>query len=122
MRLRPGYPRAEGRRLSLAGHCPPCAEGRQGGAYTKARREGGVRPHFIRGLGFPLHPFVRGLVFYCGLDFHNLPPNSFMHISAYSSPFVRPSCGFNRTSAYGSRLSTSSRSQLAANTPTMAEP
>ena len=23
--------------------------------------------HFIRGLGFPLHPFVRGLMFYYGL-------------------------------------------------------
>ena len=21
-------------------------------------------PHFLRGLGFPLHPFVRGLMFY----------------------------------------------------------
>ena len=26
-------------------------------------------PHFLRGLGFPLHPFVRGLMFYYGLDF-----------------------------------------------------
>ena len=24
-------------------------------------------PHFLRGLGFPLHPFVRGLMFYYGL-------------------------------------------------------
>ena len=36
-------------------------------------------PHFIRGLGFPLHPFVRGLMFYYGLDFHDLAPNSFLH-------------------------------------------
>ena len=40
-------------------------------------------PHFIRGLGFPLHPFVRGLMFYYGLDFHNLAPNSFLNISAF---------------------------------------
>jgi hypothetical protein len=40
-------------------------------------------PHFIRGLSFPLHPFVRGLMFFYGLDFHDLPPNSFMHISAF---------------------------------------
>ena len=40
-------------------------------------------PHFLRGLGFPLHPFVRGLMFYCGLDFHDLAPNSFLHISAF---------------------------------------
>ena len=30
--------------------------------------------HFVRGLGFPLHPFVRGLMFYYGLDFHDLAP------------------------------------------------
>lgn len=40
-------------------------------------------PHFIRGLGFPLHPFVRGLMFFYGLDFHDLAPNSFLHISAF---------------------------------------
>ena len=26
-------------------------------------------PHFVRRLGFPLHPFVHGLIFYYGLDF-----------------------------------------------------
>ena len=30
--------------------------------------------HFVRGLGFPLHPFVRGLMFYYGLDFHEFCP------------------------------------------------
>ena len=40
-------------------------------------------PHFIRGLGFPLHPFVRRLMFYYGLDFHDLAPNSFLNISAF---------------------------------------
>ena len=40
-------------------------------------------PHFVRGLGFPLHPFVRGLMFYYGLDFHDLAPNSFLNISAF---------------------------------------
>ena len=40
-------------------------------------------PHFVRGLGFPLHPFVRGLMFYYGLDFHDLAPNSILHISAF---------------------------------------
>ena len=39
--------------------------------------------HFVRGLGFPLHPFVRGLMFYYGLDFHDLAPNSFFNISAF---------------------------------------
>ena len=41
-------------------------------------------PHFICGLGFPLHPFIRGLMFYYGLDFHDLAPNSFLHISAFT--------------------------------------
>ena len=40
-------------------------------------------PHFLRGLGFSLHPFVRGLMYYYGLDFHDLAPNSFLHISAH---------------------------------------
>ena len=40
-------------------------------------------PHFIRGLGFPLHPFVRGLMFYYELDFHDLAPNFILNISAF---------------------------------------
>ena len=39
--------------------------------------------HFVRGLGFPLHPFVRGLMFYHGLDFHDLAPNFILTISAF---------------------------------------
>ena len=40
-------------------------------------------PHFLRGLGFPLHPFFRGLMFYHGLDFHDLAPNFILNISAF---------------------------------------
>ena len=40
-------------------------------------------PHFLRGLGFPLHPFLRGLLFYYGLDFHDLAPNSIFHITTF---------------------------------------
>ena len=40
-------------------------------------------PHFLRGLGFPLHPFVRGLMYYYGLDFHDLAPNFIINISAF---------------------------------------
>ena len=40
-------------------------------------------PHFVRGSGFPLHPFIHGLMFYYGLDFHDLAPNSFLNISAF---------------------------------------
>ena len=32
-------------------------------------------PHFLRRLGFPLRPFVRILIFYYGLDFHDLALN-----------------------------------------------
>ena len=37
--------------------------------------------HFVRGLGFPLHP--RGLMFYYGLGFHDLAPNFVLNISAF---------------------------------------
>ena len=40
-------------------------------------------PHFLRGLGFPLHPFVWGLMFYYGLDFHDLALNFILNISAF---------------------------------------
>ena len=39
--------------------------------------------HFLRGLGFPLHPFVRGLMFYYGLDFHDMAPNFILNILAF---------------------------------------
>ena len=39
--------------------------------------------HFLRGLGFPLHPFFRGLMFYYNLDFHDLAPNFLLNISAF---------------------------------------
>ena len=39
--------------------------------------------HFLCGLGFPLHPFLRGLMFYYGLDFHDLAANFILNISAF---------------------------------------
>ena len=39
--------------------------------------------HFVRRLGFPLHPFVCGLMFYYGMDFHDLAPNFILNISAF---------------------------------------
>ena len=65
-------------------------------------------PHFLRGLGFPLHPFVRGLMFYYGLDFHDLAPNFVLNISAFivvCEAFLH----IAPISDYGSRLSMSSR-------------
>ena len=40
-------------------------------------------PHFLRGPGFPLHPFVRGLMFNYGLDFHDLAPNFILNTTAF---------------------------------------
>ena len=39
--------------------------------------------HFLRGLGFPMDPFVRGLLFYYRLEFHDLAPKSILHISSF---------------------------------------
>ena len=39
--------------------------------------------HFVRGLGFPLHPFVCQIMFYYGLDFHDLALNFILNISAF---------------------------------------
>src|SRR4051812_14675526 len=64
-------------------------------------------PHFLRGLGFPLHPFVRGLMFYYGLDFHDLALNFVLNISAFivvCEAFLR----VRPTSASSSRPSMSS--------------
>ena len=40
-------------------------------------------PHFVRGLGLPLHPFVRGIMYYYGINFHDLSSNSFLNISTF---------------------------------------
>ena len=60
--------------------------------------------HFLWGLGLTLHPFVRGLMFYYVLDFHDLALDSILHISLFivvceSFLHITP------TSSYGSRLS-----------------
>ena len=39
--------------------------------------------HFLRGLGFSVDPFIRGLMFYYGLDFHDLAPDSVLNISTF---------------------------------------
>ena len=39
--------------------------------------------HFLHGLGFALNPFVRGLMFYYGLDFHDLALDSVLLISTF---------------------------------------
>ena len=39
--------------------------------------------HLHWGLGCPMDPFVRGLMFYYGLEFHDLAPESILHISSF---------------------------------------
>ena len=60
--------------------------------------------HFLRGLGLTLDPFMRGLMFYYGLDFHDLAPDSILHISSFIV-VAKPSSMSPHTLAYGSRLS-----------------
>ena len=59
--------------------------------------------YFLRGLGFSLDPLVRGLMFYYGLDFHDLAPESILHISSFI--VVCEAFLHTPTSAYGSRPS-----------------
>ena len=40
-------------------------------------------PYLLRGLGFPIHPFLRGLLEFYGLQLHNLTPASILHITSY---------------------------------------
>ena len=40
-------------------------------------------PYLMRGLGFPIHPFLRGLLEFYGLQLHNLTPASILHIAGY---------------------------------------
>ena len=55
---------------------------------------------FLCGLGFPLHPFVHGLMFYYGLDFHDLAPNFILNIRRLSS-CARPASASSHISACG---------------------
>lgn len=40
-------------------------------------------PFIIHGLGFPFHPFVRGLLHFYGLQLHHLLPNLILHMACY---------------------------------------
>ena len=40
-------------------------------------------PFLLRGLGFPIHPFLRGLLEFYGIQLHHLTPNSILHISGF---------------------------------------
>lgn len=38
---------------------------------------------FGRGLGFPLHKFVCGLLYFFGCQLHHLTPNEILHIASF---------------------------------------
>ena len=40
-------------------------------------------PHVLRGLGFPISDFFRGLLHHWGVQVHHLTPNSILHISIF---------------------------------------
>ena len=40
-------------------------------------------PYLIRGLGFPIHPFLQGLLEFYGLQLHHLTPASVLHITGF---------------------------------------
>ena len=40
-------------------------------------------PYLLRGVGFPIQPFLRGLLEYYGLQLHNFTPASLLHIAGY---------------------------------------
>ena len=61
-------------RLSAEGQVIPTPEPNESVVFT---------PHFLRGLGLTLDPFVRGLMFYYGLDFHDLALDAILHISSF---------------------------------------
>ena len=63
-----------GHRLPTAGHIVPSPEPHERVVFL---------PQFVRGLGFPLHPFVRGIMYYYGIVLHDLSPNSFLNISTF---------------------------------------
>lgn len=39
--------------------------------------------HVSRGLSFPLHPFLRALLYVYGIQLHDLPPNAVQHIACF---------------------------------------
>ena len=83
LRYRGGYRKASGGQIPDRGDPPQASCSRTGYSDPKSGEQVVFISHFLRGLGFALHPFVRGLMFYYGLDFHDLATNSFLHFSAF---------------------------------------
>ena len=71
------------------GRLPPADSGRVRcpGNEVIPNPHAGERVMFLdvltRGMSFPLHPFVQGLLCAYGIQLHDLPPNSFLHIACF---------------------------------------
>ena len=63
-----------GHRLPTVGHIVPTPEPHERVVFL---------PHFVRRIGFTLHPFICGIMYYYGIDLHDLSPNSFLNISTF---------------------------------------
>ena len=72
-----GYQKALGGRVSGQENQPPSS------VLILSSREGCILHSFCPRAGFPLHPFIRGIMYYYGIDFHDLSPNSFLNISTF---------------------------------------
>ena len=42
-----------------------------------------LAPFYERGFGLPLQPFVRGLLFFYGLEIQHLNPNAVLHMACF---------------------------------------
>lgn len=42
-----------------------------------------LTPFYECGFGLPLHPFIRGLLFFYGLEIQNLHPNFILHMECF---------------------------------------
>ena len=78
-----GYQKASGGRVPGQENQPPSPDGGTGRPYSGTHESVVFLRHFVRGLGFPLHPIVHGIMYYYGIDFHDLSPNSFLNISTF---------------------------------------
>ena len=58
----------------------------------------------LRGVGFPIHPFLRGLLEFYGIQLHNLTPRSILHISGFVA-LCEMFLGCDPTLIYGESIS-----------------
>ena len=78
-----GHYEAPGGRVLGQGDRPSASGRGANRTHPRAPREGGVRLSLRPRAGIPSPPFVHGLMFYYGLEFHDLAPESILQISSF---------------------------------------